>query len=288
MFFHFQLNSIADVKPWGQKDKPVLHWFGLSNGRYWIQVGETELFRYNKALLAAYPPQDPVIAAHPLRPYVNYYVVRLWEDILAIMPDIVDPLPAPLLQRLEPIDKWLQWCQKAQTWREDAAETCSDEDSDARDDIHDEALSWWWDRYLYTGPILPSPGIYFWSDGQLVHCLWDSRDPLPEDGIDTWESVYGTASMSTSTFMESITSFNTRFIAAMAERVQIVLADWSRPEITLDFDQLASEQVQRSEHFARCMAAIPTRAKTVTDWERVIKAIQAIENDPDFLALAQS
>ena len=149
MFFHFQLNPIAEIAPWGKKDEPVLHWFGLSDGRYWIQIGETELFRYSKPVLAAYPPQDSALATHTLQPYVDYFVARLWEDILAIVPDVLDPLPAFLLRRMEPIDQWLQWCQKAERWREDAREMCTEEVSEARGDLLRAALEWWWRRHLY-------------------------------------------------------------------------------------------------------------------------------------------
>jgi len=284
MFFHFQLTPIAEIKPWGKKNEPSLHWFGLSDGRYWIQIGETEVFRYSKAVLAAYPPQDQALATHSLNPYLDYYVTRLWEDILEIVPDILDPLPAPLVQRMEPIDTWLQWCQKAHIWQEDPQEICSEETLDARRDMYNEALLWWWDRKLYTGAIRFHPGIHFWSDGQFVHCTWDSRDSQVDSRL-IWEAVYGIKVIPVTTFMEAVTSFNTRFISAMAERVHTVQASWSRPEIELDLAQLAHEHVQRSEHFAKRMAEVPTRANAATEWERILEAIRAIENDPGFLAI---
>jgi hypothetical protein len=282
MFFHFQLTPIAEIKPWEKKDEPSLHWFGLSDGRYWIQIGETEVFRYSKTVLAAYPPQDPALATHSLDPYLDYYVTRFWEDILEIVPYILDPLPAPLVQRMEPIDKWLQWCQKAHIWQEDPQEICSEETLDARRDMYNQALLWWWNRKLYTGPIKFYPGIHFWNDGQLIHCLWDSRDTQFEDSLFIWEALYETKAIPATTFMEAVTSFNERFISAMAERVNTVLASWSRPEIAVDFAQLAREHVQRSEHFAKRMAEVPTRAKAATEWESILEAIRAIENDPGF------
>lgn len=282
MFFHFQLKPIAEIKPWGKKEKPVLHWFGLSDGWYWLQMGETELFRYSDPFLAAYPPQDPALTSHPLRPYVDYYVVRFWEDILAILPDILDPLPTSLVQRMEPIDQWLHWCQKAEKWRENAREMSREREYETRDDLLCTALDWWWNRHLYTGPIKCYPGIHLWSDGQLVHCLWDSRNTQFEDGLFIWEAVYGIKAIPVIAFMEAVTSFNERFISAMADRVSTVQAFWARPEITLDFAQLAREHVQRSEHFAKRMAEVPTRAKTATEWEQSLEAIKAIENDPHF------
>lgn len=128
----------------------------------------------------------------------------------------------------------------------------------------------------------------FWSDGQFVHCLWDtrgSRDSHIGNNPYIWEAVYGTAVIPVTTFMEAIISFNTRFIAAMAERVHTVQTSWARPEIKIDLDQLAREHVQRSEHFAQRMSEIPKRAKTATDWEHILAAIKAIDNDPDFIAL---
>ncbi|HEY7417971.1 MAG TPA: DUF5984 family protein [Ktedonobacteraceae bacterium] len=285
MFFHFQLTPIAEITPWGTKDEPVLHWFGLSDGHYWIRVGETEVFRYSKAFLAAHPPQDLALATHSSQLYVDYYIVRLWEDMLEIVPDILDPLPSSLLQRMEPIDQWLQWCQKAHRWQEDPEEICSEETLDARYDLYHKALHWWWDRQLSTGPIRFYPGIFFWSDGRLVHCLWDSQRSHDENGLPIWEAVYGSAVVPVTTFREAVASFNTRFIAAMAERVQQVLTHWFRAEITMDFAHLAREQIQRSEHFAKRMAEISTRAKTATEWESILDAISTIENDPDFLAM---
>ncbi|HTI13753.1 MAG TPA: DUF5984 family protein [Dictyobacter sp.] len=285
MFFHFQLNPIAEIKPWGKKDEPVLHWFGLSDGQYWIQIGETELFRYSNMFLEAYYPQSSV-AVCTLQSYVDYYVVRLWEDILAIMPTILDPLPTSLVQRVEPIDKWLQWCEKVRNWLDDPQELCSEETLDTRLDIYNKALLWWENRQLYTGPINFEPGIFFWSDGQFVHCVWDSRDSKSKDKFLIWASVYGTEVVPMTTFIEAVTSFNGRFISAMAERVDTALVDWSRPEIQLDLGQLADEHLQRSEHFAKCIAEIPVRAKSATEWESILEAISVIENDPDFLAIS--
>jgi hypothetical protein len=85
--------------------------------------------------------------------------------------------------------------------------------------------------------------------------------------------------------MDAVSSFNTGFITAMAERVHTVQASWSRPEITLDLAQLAHAQAQRSEHFAKRMAEVPARAKAAAEWETILEAIRAIENDPSFLAL---
>lgn len=286
MFFHFKLTPIAEIKPWGKKDELVLHWFGLSDGKYWIEIGETELFRYSKAVLAAQAAQNTTVARDSLQPYVDYFVVRLWEDILEIMPAILDPLPAPLAQRVASIDNWLLWCQRAQSWQEDQQELCSEETLNARNALYNQALEWWWDRQLYTGPIAFYPGIHFWNDGQSIHCLWDSRNTQLANGLFAWEAVYGTKAISVQTFIEAVTSFNNRFISAMTERVNIVQTFWSRTEIAVDLDRLVHDHDQRSQYFAKRMAEIPNRTKTTREWESILAAIAGIENDSGFLAMS--
>ena len=44
MLIDFTLLPLAMVQPWGRPDNLSLHWFGLTDGQYWIEVGENKLF----------------------------------------------------------------------------------------------------------------------------------------------------------------------------------------------------------------------------------------------------
>ena len=60
-----------EVSPWGGAgDRPRLHWFGLTEGWYGIQVGEHEMLRYRRL-------------DHP-DCYIGYYLARLWEDLIVL------------------------------------------------------------------------------------------------------------------------------------------------------------------------------------------------------------
>jgi hypothetical protein len=69
------------VLPWG--DPPSRHWFGLTDGWYWIEPAATNC--------CAGP------GSMALRPCVDYQVVRLWEDITVLTPELLEPVPADLV-----------------------------------------------------------------------------------------------------------------------------------------------------------------------------------------------
>jgi hypothetical protein len=48
MLIDFTLLPIAMVQPWGRPDNLSLHWFGLTDGQYWIEVSENKLFEYSE------------------------------------------------------------------------------------------------------------------------------------------------------------------------------------------------------------------------------------------------
>ncbi len=86
MLFDFKLRPINEISPWGEPPDLSLSWFGLTEGFYWLEVGSERLFCYSHQM-AKYPKFSD---------YVDYLVVRFWEDILQILPDVLAPIPPEL------------------------------------------------------------------------------------------------------------------------------------------------------------------------------------------------
>src|ERR1700759_5537644 len=86
MLFNFELTPLQDVTPWGADGNRSLHWFGLTDGHYWINVGDHRLFEYSDAARKDGAPA-----------YCSYQVVRLLEDILDIAPYVLEPVPGDLV-----------------------------------------------------------------------------------------------------------------------------------------------------------------------------------------------
>ncbi|MFC0431778.1 DUF5984 family protein [Kutzneria buriramensis] len=73
MRFHFALTPLDQVRPWASEYWP--HWFGLSDGTYWIELFGEKLLCENDV------------------PYMDYYVARFWEDLLDATHDLLAGVP---------------------------------------------------------------------------------------------------------------------------------------------------------------------------------------------------
>lgn len=280
MLFHFQLRALADVAPWGSPGKFNLHWFGLTDGWYWLQMDEdNEVFRYSSKLLAHWHALYP--AETISSPYVDYYVVRLWEDILAILPDILEPLPPQLAHMLETDEQIKQWQQRAEHWeqrrerrmREDEVEYDEAEEDEVWD-IYSQATLWWDHRMLNTGYVTAPPHLWFWHDGIYIHCYWDNRQ-LSLTDLPAWATQQGHIRLTPAQFLEEVTSFHTRLFLAMAERIEEAKLSWSRPDVALDFAALEKEQQDRFQWLARARDRAASRS--TTPWNEVLDAMKTMD-----------
>jgi hypothetical protein len=267
MLFQFQLKPIHDVAPWGSEGDYSLSWFGLTDGWYWLKCGEEELFRYSDSILASWKYEGRQQADPP---YVDYQVVRLWKDVLEMLPAILTPVPVELLRKVEPsIEAWL--------WRGQIAERVFPDERDVSkpmEDHFDLATTWLQARKLDVLHLKEGPRIWFWTDGRTMFIRWDNTE-LTLDGRNMWASTKGTYSMPLDTFIEEVISFNRKLIEAMGERVQTIRHSWDRPLIKIDKEALLREQQER----ANTLAEIFQRVKDCkpTPWNAIAKSIAYFE-----------
>lgn len=222
--FRFQLRPLADVVPWpGGR----LHWFALTDGWYWIEVGGHKLFHY---------PADMDGPGTP----VDYYVVRLWEDLQAVLPAVLEPVPADLADRMSSdLDAW---------------HTTGVEDAEA-------ALDWFWGHILYTSYPVDAPNIVLWrsvGDLDMITVDWRHRAGA---GRGCTVPPQGRASVSTESFLRAVEEFDRDLIEAMGHRIAEIEAHGVGPDIQLDVDQLRQEHQERSISLANAL-----KQNRSTDW----------------------
>ncbi len=208
--FRFVLRPVEEISPWQDiSGNPTpLHWFGLTDGWYWIEAGEQEVFRFSEEALA-----DLETQGYPSTlPYIDYQIARFWEDLLDLLHYSLVPLPEDIATLLSDKSAWTELqvhCDQAM----------SDGDNWH---IWDAALRWWWSRQLSSGHAVLQY-LWIWRVGDEVTLRWDGTKP---QRIITTSPVYlwtapeqGEITVSLSSFLEAVHDFNDQLMAQMAERV---------------------------------------------------------------------
>lgn len=246
--FNFTLAPLVQVMPWGEPGTPSLHWFGLTQGQYWIAAGHD--------LLLEYSSQE--IKGSGLPRFCEYYVVRLHEDLLDMLPSIMEPVP-------EALAPWLQRAKRdaLYAWEPEA---------EAAWEMRDLALSWISGRTLDLGYLSAAADIRLWSDPASVYIAWDNRGILSGEAL-VWSAQAGSFAIPRPMFEAQVRSFHARLIDEMAERVEAVLGGALDPALAIDHKQLLREQEQRG----RALEAALEHPSPSTDWARVQQAISAAQ-----------
>ncbi|MEU7479780.1 DUF5984 family protein [Lentzea sp. NPDC042327] len=221
--FHFQLTPLSDVEPWGERR---LHWFALTDGRYWIEVDGHKLFHHRSSP-------------------VDYYVVRLWEDIQEVLPSALEPVPADLVGHLTG-DAW----------------PGADEEA---------AVDWYSGHFMNTSYLRAGPSILWWrsvADQDTITVDW--RHPV-DSGVDCTVPRRGRVSVPTESFLQAVETFDRELMVAMERRIAEVEAGGVAADVQLDLEQLRREHQQRSGAMAAALRRTPG-----TDWAAVREGVARI------------
>lgn len=257
MLFSFNLLPLDQVDAWGEPGELRLHWFGLTLGEYWIRAGTDTLFEY----------KEPTGTSASGR-YCEYQVSRLYEDVLEIIPAILEPVPTDLIRYISG-DSARQFENRICEWEESSEESA--EGSDRWDRVYEASL-WIAERSLDSGYLTVSSGIRIWSDESVVNIEWDNRDRL-RDGRDVWSAKHGSYALSRDNLLQEFISFHERLMMQMGERVDEVLSGAITSVVDIDLDLLQKQQSDRSN---LSDSKIGPRVGS-TDWNVVQKAIARLE-----------
>lgn len=218
---NFSLTDLDSVVPWGEGSNR-LHWFGLTDGSYWMGVGQAKLFQY---VAGAGPSKASEVT------YVDYYVARLWEDLLDLLPRVVHEVPQNIEHSLTNRSPWQQGKSEG------------------------AAGAFWTARALDCGYLVNPPNIWIWSSAGVTRIRWSSNSPEIERP--RWTAGEGESEMPTAQFVEEVKGFDQRLMARMGDRVTAVLAGALGPAIEIDRDQLKREHENRATWLSKALSADP-------------------------------
>lgn len=258
MLFNFSLTPLERVKPWGDPDNQTLHWFGLTDGQYWIAVGNDTLLEYS----------DHLWARNDWPRYCDYQVARIYEDLLDMLPFVLEPVPIDLISYLSG-NSGASWDAKSASW---FSQTQRPNDDDRYWEIVDSSATWIGRRTLDSLYLSPRANIRLWSDEDHVHIDWDHSKTLL-DGNPVWSALRGSFQIPRSNFLREIHSFHERLMTQMSSRVESVLSGVFPTNVKIDFQALQQEQTIRSRSIENSLSG---RIQP-TDWNAVRSAISEIE-----------
>lgn len=191
--------------------------------------------------------------------------MRPWEDLLDQISAILDPVPEDLIHCIQDAAQWQNLRDRAWTWVEI-------QNDDYSWDLQDLAFRWWSDRTWDAGYLRCPPKIWLWTQDNILHLKWDNRNVM-DDGVPVWDATFGEITMSSAAFVEEVTSFHERLMAAMAERVEAVLSGALRPEIAVNLEWLVKEQEDRATWLQNTL----TMRRQNQNWDEVRAATSTIE-----------
>ncbi|GLX07134.1 DUF5984 family protein [Microbispora sp. NBRC 16548] len=228
--FRFVLTPLGRVAPWGHEDR-ALHWFELTDGWYWIELADHELLRYTPDTRGQ-------------RPYVDYYLARLWEDVIEMTPAVLEPVPADLFDFVagDP-GAWVPV-------NGDAAST---------------AAVWYDEHTVDLGYIRRPPRIRAWrtvsDDLDVVTVTWRHDD---DGDIRFTAPPSGQVVISSDSFLAAVRRFDHELMTAMGRRIRALERTGPPSGIQLDLERLRAEHADRMTWLARGLQNVPE-----TDWTAV-------------------
>ncbi|MFF3431502.1 DUF5984 family protein [Streptomyces sp. NPDC002602] len=239
--FRFGLTPLDQVKPWGAQ--PELHWFGLTAGWYCVDIDGHEVLRYSERTVRELRHDRADDRAHP---YVDYFVVRLWEDVIALVSGAMEPVPHDLVDVAADISPNWTWI--------DAPEA-------------DAALTWHGEGYLYTDYLRVAPTIRLWRTvvgaEDTVTVAWEHRAD-PEGVIEFAGPRTGRVTVPTDEFLGAVAELDRALLAAMDERIGELEKSGPPPGVRGDAEQLRREHRDRATWLRRARDRDPG-----TDWDTV-------------------
>jgi len=206
--------------------EPMLSWFRLTEGVFDMRVGSNSIYD---------PPSGGV----------DYYVARLWEDLIRIEPFAVEPVPAPLVALISNPEKW----------RRTVDELMDRSPGQTR---RGGALSWWTRRLLDSSYLADPPHLALVcvdSEIRIVTDAGHSARPMVVDALQ---------------FTAELSSFDRRLISTMASRLEEIKSNALVPfdaieELQLDHDRRSRYRSTTLSHH------IPT------DWSSVLRALEELK-----------
>jgi len=252
----FELKDIDKVMLFGGEPTYTAHWFALTDGIYWLNFGQTNIYEYSDEFLKTY--DDSV-------KFVDYYIVRLLEDITELFPEIGEPIPIKFHKLVDTPEKLSDFLTSVGQWY------LKYEDEENSDDFFDKACEmrdWISRRTLSALHLQNYPYVSFFRVGDNIQIIWWKNNSTTEEGIPVWQAKNGSMTFTYTEFIEKIEKFGMNFFSAMDLQIQKAIdKDWGE-NVEIDKPRLLVEQQERKAEFEQQLEHLK-HSPNKTDWNKI-------------------
>ncbi len=262
--FEFRLNDLQDVMPWRGEENQLLHWFGLTDGYFYMNVNGEKLFHLSDEIIKFWNKETP--GDEEITNFIDYQVVRSYEDLLEILPNVLESIPKDIHEIIKTKDRQFKYESILNKYRE----SLGDNEDPSKE--YYSALEWFNERHLVSLHLKNGPEILFWSYQDETYIRWNNENDL-EDGIPIWSACSGQVVYQKDTFKKEVLSFHERLMQEMENRIEKIINENPIPHIKIDIDSLLSEHRKRKNSLNEALSIIPK-----TSWSMVRSSIETINN----------
>ena len=238
-----------------------MHWFGLTDGLLWIDIGAQTIYEYNEEAQNYFGSSGK---------YNDYQISRFLEDFFVTFRYVGESIPVELYDCIDEFDS------KTEKWKE-----CHiDEEDESYDRIYFEEYcelyEWRSDRSFDSGHLVGGPYIGCFRCGEKIKILWESTFEL-DNGNSIWTAPKGSYEMAYDDFVFAVTEFLEAFFVAMDKQVEhAVSKEWG--SVSLDKQRLIKENDERKSEFLQDISFLK-HSWGNTDWNKVMMLYSKMQDE---------
>lgn len=259
--FNFQLRKLDRITPFAQEVYRSLHWFGLTDGLFWIRVGDQTIYEYSAAANDFFGSCDK---------YNEYNIARFMEDFFHTFRYVGESIPEELYSEIDSFaGKVEQWRKRYDMQEDDIFELFFEEEYSA-------LSKWWYDRGFDSEYLIGGPAINCFRCGDKLKILWESTF-LTGSGESIWTAPKGSLEMPYEEFILSVTEFFESFFEAMENQIDYaVKKEWGSIEI--DKRRLMEENEKRKSDFLKKIDLLKNNDE-YTNWDKVLTVYEKMKRE---------
>lgn len=179
----------------------------------------------------------------------HYQVARLWEDLVAVEPCALEPVPARIVDLLSDSERW--------------AATLDELLERAAEPRPGQSLRWWFRRVANSSYLVRGPELAFVRIGSEIRVT----RTVPGDEV----GEAGVMTVNANQFAEEMSQFDRRLIDAMAARLDEMERERLIPPSTIEGLRLDHEERARKRYRSSSSHHLPT------DWPAVLGYLEEMK-----------